>query len=354
MFYDKLYISIIKAWRVHCEHKHYRDRKAMYKKAGIELKRLSSEQKKQVDNLWKNANYHTHELVYSVTGEFDPKIVPEKYIRQKMELKLIDQMGKNTWSDKNVFDMFLNSDYLPVTLVRNICGELYDNKYRSITASMAVEIMRNEGRVFYKPSIDNGSGKDVAILDDFSVEMFKRLGENWVAQRVIDVCDEFRKLNPTAVSIMRLITFYVNGQVHMTSASMRVGVAGSIKDYTSTKDGIGSIIIGIEDDGTLKNTGYYPNGKKTEKVESGFVFGGMKIPAFHEAVRLVKEEALKLPHARFINWDVTIDKENKPLIIEYNIKGPGVLYYQYTNGSIFGNQFDEIYRCLEGEGEQLR
>ena len=68
--------------------------------------------------------------------------------------------------------------------------------------------------------------------------------------------------------------------------------------------------------------------------------------SYKKAVELVKQGHKRLPHYRFLGWDVTIDEAGEPVIIEYNINGPGVLYYQYANGSLFGDYFDVIYNAL--------
>lgn len=125
---------------------------------------------------------------------------------------------------------------------------------------------------------------------------------------------------------MRLVTFYVNGNVYMTSGTMRVGTEGTIADYTINKEGKGSLIIGITDDGKLKEFGYYPCALTSNKLFNGFEFGGMEIPSYKQAIDLVKKSHLRLSYIGYIGWDVTID---------INIRGAGCLYYQYTNGSLF-------------------
>lgn len=153
-------------------------------------------------------------------------------------------------------------------------------------------------------------------------------------------------MNDTAVTIIRMVSFYIDGNVYITSASLRVGIEGAIKDYSETRNGDGCLIIGIDKNGILKEYGYYPSGVKSSKAPNGVYFGGMHIPHYQEAEKLIKEAHRKLPHYRFVAWDVTVDKNNRPVIIEYNIKGPGVLYYQYANGTLFGSNFNDIYKVL--------
>ncbi len=350
VLYERFYLRIMCIYRVYCEKKLYWHYKSLMRKRG-RLKKLSAAQKKEIKKLWKpkgRFNYDTHELVYWASGKFDPEVVPELYIRVNMEIVLNNQMGKVTWADKALFEMILPDMPLPRTILRNIDGVLYDEKMEYVSFEDAGIILEKEGKeeYFYKPSIDSGEGKGIHKVSDFSVEYIKNLGSNWVIQEIIKAHSSLRQLNETAVPIIRLITFYVKNHVYMTSAAMRIGICGAITDFTKNDSGDGSIIVGITDDGKLKNIGFNPNGNKCYETANGFKFGGLEIPGFKKAVELVKQGHKRLPHYRFLGWDVTIDEAEQPIIIEYNINGPGVLYYQYVNGSLFGEYFDVIYESL--------
>ena len=351
--YERFYLWIMRMYRRYCQKQVYHHYKSLMKQRGP-LKPLTAAQKRAVRKLWRKKgrfNYDTHELVYWATGKFDPKVVPELYIRLDMEMDLNNQMGKVVWSDKALFDMILPDVPLPKTLLRGMDGQIYDEDFEYVTPKRAGEILRDHGQeaYFYKPSMDSGEGKGIHLVTDFSESYMKTLGDNWVIQEVLKIHPLFKQLNDTAVPIMRLITFYIGGEVYMSSASMRIGVKGAITDYTKKKTGDGSIIVGVTDDGCLKEFGYHPNGEKCYETEDGFKFGGLQIPNFEKAVSLVRAAHKRLPHFRFLGWDVTIDEDGEPVIIEYNINGPGVLYYQYANGSLFGKYFKEIYEGLENK-----
>ena len=348
--YERFYLWVMRTYMRYCEKKVYRHYKSLMKQRGP-LKKLTSAQKEEVRKLWApkgRFNYDTHELVYWASGKFDPKVVPELYIRLDMEMALNNQMGKTAWSDKALFDMVLPDMPLPRTILRNMDGVVYDENMEYVSFEEAGAILEKEGQgeYFYKPSMDSGEGKGIHKVSDFSADYIKSLGSNWVIQEILKIHPSLRQLNETAVPIMRLITFYIEGKVYMTSASMRIGIKGAITDYTKNNTGDGSIIVGITNDGKLKDVGYNPNGKQCTETADGFVFGGLEIPNYKKAVELVKTGHKRLPHYRVLGWDVTIDEAGEPVIIEYNINGPGVLYYQYANGSLFGDYFDVVYNSL--------
>lgn len=317
---------------------------------GIKLIPLEKAQKREVKKLWGKKgifNYDTHKLVYWATGKFDVKIVPEVFVRAEMEYQLNNQIQKQAWADKNIFDGILSEENTPRTIVHCIDGVFYDRYYEYLTVEEAILNVNVYKRVFYKPAIYSGVGRGIKILENINVEELKGLGNNYIIQEMIEVHPDLKLLDATKVVVMRMITFYIEGQVYVTSSSVLVGIGKENKTPEVKEKGETCIVIGITDDGHLKEYGYYPSGKTSKKVFNGFEFGGMEIPGYQQAVILLKKMHKRLPHHRFVGWDVTINSAGRPVVVEYNIKSPGVLYYQYTNGSLFGKSFDKIYNSLK-------
>ena len=44
-----------------------------------------------------------------------------------------------------------------------------------------------------------------------------------------------------------------------------------------------------------------------------------------------------MPYFRMIGWDMVVDEEGIVTVMEYNLKWPGILYYQWCNGPLFGS-----------------
>lgn len=71
-------------------------------------------------------------------------------------------------------------------------------------------------------------------------------------------------------------------------------------------------------------------------------FAGLQLPNWDKALQLTQRIHEALPHFGFIAFDVCFDEDGSPRIMEFNIRGPGVLYYQYANGPLFGDRTQEI------------
>ena len=124
--------------------------------------------------------------------------------------------------------------------------------------------------------------------------------------------------------------------------ALRCGGEGAISDNTITKDGMGMFVIGIDENGKLKSEAFHSCGKRIIRCPNGTEFNGKSIPGFNKMKDIINEYHSKLAYFGFVAWDFVIDESGNPKIMEYNIKGPGMLYYQYVNGPLFGEHTDLV------------
>lgn len=324
--------------------KHYRQ---MLREHGIPVKSLTQAQKKEIDRVWgglmKPDCYATHELVLSVTGQFDPYICSEMLFRTNIELQLNNFQLKWGWSDKNYFDMFLPDVPMPKAVARNVNGVFLDEQYRPVTGEALEQILQTHDRLIVKPSIENGFGKSVKLYERGqygSIETDFR--SNFIIQEPLSQHSTVAELNPSSVNVVRVISLALNGKVSPVNYALRCGATGSITDNQITEDGRGMYIIGVEPDGTLKDKAVYSCGELITKAPNGQEFAGRKLPNFEQALQMTTRIHEKLPHFGFMGFDVCFTADGTPTIMEYNIKGPGVLYYQYVNGPLFGERTQEV------------
>ena len=333
-----------------CINGNYNHYKKLFRLHKIPLKKLNKEQKRAVDSVWKNCgkyDYHTHRLVYTATGKFDPKIVPEMLFRTKIEMELNNQIFKPAWSDKSYFSWWFNKELFPTNVVVNINGCFYDCNYNIVTEEQALNLISQYDRVIIKPSLDTGLGKGVQLIENCNSNpelknILDKYRKNYVVQEVFQQHPLLASFNSSSVNVVRFISMFVDGKVYPLMSALRCGSAGAISDNTVTKDGMGMFVIGIDDNGVLKDKAYHSCGKSIKECPNGTHFNGQQVPGFEKMKSIIKECHSKMPHFGFIGWDFAIDTDGNPRIIEYNIKSPGVLYYQYVNGPLFGKDTDFV------------
>ncbi len=313
---------------------------------GIQIKKLTAEQKAEVDAIYKKYGYKytydTHILTYSVTGEFDARIIPEDMYRSSLEFKLNSIESKFVMSDKNYFELYMPEVKFPDVLVRNIEGVFYDKDRNIITEDEAEKIVSEYEKVVVKPSVENGSGRGVQLVSVKDKKVTETFKKNYVVQKLIVQHPALSAFNKSSVNVVRVTTMFIGGKVFHLSSAFRFGGEGAFTDNTVTKDGRGMTIVGIDENGKLKEKGYFSCGIATEKSHSGIIFKGYEIPKFKEMVDIALKQHSRFPSIRVIGWDFTVDEDENIIAVEYNIKAPGVLYYQWVNGPLFGDRTEDI------------
>lgn len=334
----------MKKYRGLCSNNNFKHYSRLLKQHNIECKKLTSEQKKEIDKIWKGCgkyDYNTHRLVYSVSGRFDPEVMPEKLFRTKIEMDLNNQMFKNCWSDKSYFSWWFDKDLFPENVVININNVFYDDNYSVISQEEAIKRIGEYEALIIKPSQDSGFGRGVSLIDfcnsaEKVKEVLNAYRMNYVVQKVFKQHEMLSSFNSSSVNVIRFISIFIDGKVYPVMSALRCGGEGAISDNSTTKDGMGMFVIGIDDNGILKNEAFHSCGKRIVECPNKVQFAGKKIPGFEKMKEIIMEYHSKMPYFGFVAWDFVVTPEGTPKIMEYNIKGPGMLYYQYVNGALFG------------------
>ncbi len=318
----------------------------LIEKAGIPKRKLTASQKAEIDAIYKKYgykySYDTHIITYSVTGKFDARILPEDLHRSNLELKLNNVGLKFVMSDKNYFEMYMPEVKFPDVIVRNIEGIFYDKDRNIITKDEAERLISEYERVVVKPSTDNGFGKGVELVERGSLKITDSFKKNYLVQKLILQHPSLSAFNESSVNVVRVTTMFLGGKAFHLSSAFRFGGENSFTDNTSTKDGKGMTIVGIDSEGKLRDKGYFSCGISTKKSHTGVAFDGYEIPKYNEMVRIALKQHSRFPSIGIIGWDFTVDKEGNVVVVEYNIKYPGVLYYQWVNGPLFGEKTEKI------------
>lgn len=154
------------------------------------------------------------------------------------------------------------------------------------------------------------------------------------------------EINKSSVNTVRLLTLLKqDGTVKIYSAILRMGINGAKVDNASS----GGITVGIKEDGRLKTCAYSAVGVRYDShPTSGVKFDNYMIPNYDKVKSLVKEQALYFPHFRLVSWDIAIDGDDRPVIIEANLHFGEIDFHQLNNGPLFGEDTELILREVLG------
>ena len=316
-------------------------------------RKLTKAQKKEVQDFYKGligkkVSLFTHEYCYSRTGVFSKNYVPSDLYYCNLLPKANKTSVMQAYRDKNMFDIIFPGENLPHSYLKNRNGYYYFEG-RAVSESDAIHLCRNIGQVVIKPTWSaKGHGIQVVNIIDGHVEatgqlldkLFRDYKKNFIIQACIQQHERMSALNPTSVNTMRILSYRSGMEVLIIYAIVRIGHLGSVVDNQSS----GGICTTIDKDGRLGKYafgGY--NEDKIEKTDTGIVLDGYQLPSYDKTIEMVKRLHTNLPYFDIVGWDMAIDENGDPVLIEYNL-GPGLSQTAFCSG--MGEHTERIIREL--------
>lgn len=324
--------------------KNYRkDIKKFYLKKGDNLTKLQIREIKQYWSKYKkNIDINFHKYYINRTGVFDVKYIPDYIYINYIDPYFNNRELEAASSDKNYLDTRLNGFNLPKTYIHKINDIYLDDNYEIINIDTVVEKLT--GKTFVaKPSMFSFGGQNISFFKNCQrQDIIKYLEEcqleNIIFQEMIVQNEATAYLHEKSLNTLRIITLIIENEVIVLKPIIRI-VEG---DERVGREGIGEVFIGINEDGTLTNYGYDIFGNRFEEEFEGKPLKNVIIPEIKEAKEMCKKAAQRFPHFRLISWDVAIDKDNKPVIIEANLNMGNIDIVQPIWGPFFGEYTDKV------------
>ena len=279
-----------------------------------------------------------HEVSSVIRGKFEPELVPCSLIFSRVREIMNDEIYRESWRDKNFFEILQPRGRFPKVILRNIHGYFYDETFNLLSAAEADKLLHKHHEFIVKPTLDSSGGKDVKFY--LSPEPIASIAalykKDFIIQEYFHQHKDFSVFNPSSVNIVRVMTMFIDEKPEFLLAALRIGAEGALTDWSPTKDGKGCLIVASDSDGTLMDKGVYKCGHWSDTAPSGVSLAGQKLPNFCGMVDMALKCHEMNPFFKLIAWDISVDETGEPCIIEYNVKRPGLYYYQWTNGPLFG------------------
>lgn len=304
--------------------------------------------KDQVFTYWKKYKHISPKWAWwyaSKNGIEDPRYIPNDLYYTKIDQHFNNRKLGWGFNDKNYYSKIFAGIAQPEVLVRKINGMLLDVDYQQITSNEAWAILSKEREVIVKPSQETGSGRGVyfwnIITDRNNIEKFllEKEWKDYLAQKVIKQHSELDKVHAGSVNTLRIVSLLMPEGVHILSSNLRMGMDNSRIDNVSA----GGISCGIDIDGKLKKYASYAySGERMDCHPQGLIFEGFEVPSYNRAIELVKKAAPIIPHFRLVSWDIAIDQNGEPLLIEANMRKGMINLNQFNNGPLFGDLTDRV------------
>ena len=287
-----------------------------------------------------------HQYFYSRTGVFSKRYVPSSEYKHHLIGRLNVYPLHLAYNDKNITDITLAHTHQPKIFLKNMGGYFYSDG-EPISREDALQRCKDLGEVIIKPSL-SGRGKGVKKIHiqdgmtDYNglslTALFDEYFADYLIQAVVQQHPDLKRLNPSSINTIRVVSYRNGMEVYIVYTVIRIGREGMSIDNESA----GGISVRIKADGTLDRYAYgAPGVDKVEFTDSGVRLEGFKVPCFDEAMAFVKRSHLQLPYFNFIGWDIAIEEDGTPVMIELNLN-PDLS--QSANGPAFGEYTEMIIK----------
>lgn len=316
-------------------------------------KRLTKQQKREIEDYYRNligrsVPLSSHEYFYSRTGVYSKEYVPKGLYHVELLPKANKVTYRDAYADKNMIDVLLPNVKHPHTVLKRMNGYYYFEG-NPVTEDEAIILCSNLKNCIIKPSLEySGRGisglevtDGITNIDGLDLQaLFKKYGANFQIQQRLRQHARMNLLNPTSVNTIRILTYRSGMEILLIYSVVRIGRMGQVVDNQCA--GGMSAIIG--EDGKLGKYaygGYAEN--QIEKTDAGTILDGFAIPSYSDAIETVKRLHFQLPFFNLIGWDVAIDEQGDPVIIEWNVN-TGLSQSAFGPG--FGKYTERIIREL--------
>lgn len=312
-----------------------------------DVKELAKDEEEKIYAYWRryteDFDIAYHKYYIDRTGKFDVRFIPDDIFAGYIDGYLNNRAIEPGIADKNYFDMYLRGFKMPKTYVHFINGIYEDENYNIITKEEALEILSKQKSITVKPSMASYGGKNVSFFEnsdrtEISKYMDNTPCQNLIFQETIQQSKETSKLHPTSLNTIRVMTLILDNEVKILPCAFRMGVGKSKVDNAS----YGGIYCKINDDGTLSDFAYDALGKKFDTHPDGGNFRDIKFEFMDNVKKLVKDAAQRFPHFRLIGWDIAINENDEPVIIEANLTMSGMDVIETICGPLFGEYTEQI------------
>lgn len=318
------------------------------------LPKLTSEEMQAIKSTWPCFSFKMKDLVwmrlYKKEHGFSPYYLCD--FQYSYVLDCLNPRGQvEALTNKGLYDIYFPGISFPQVILRNINGVFYDGQLAQVDFKGAVDCILQYGKDFIiKPTLDTGGGKGVQrIVFDNCRESRERIEEilcrynkNFIVQEVLESNSLMAGFNPTSLNTCRVTTIYMKGEVSSYTI-LKFGKKDAKVDNWSQ-----GYYLGVTSDGRFMPYGYDNHFNKIYRTDSGVEFSGVKLEGFEEMVSYAQKNHVRyFPQCGIIGWDIVIDKENKPKVIEINLKTPGIRGEQLCLGPVFEKYNKNICDILQ-------
>jgi hypothetical protein len=282
-----------------------------------------------------HAHYAPWLYVYTaLAGTFKEGWIPDNYYGSVVVPKVKGSYGDISFLKPLTYTIFKSDKFPDIASFVNGLFFAIDNtpiNYRDVEDFL----FNNAEKIVFKVD-DSQQGAGIFFFErkSFDIEKIKLLG-NGIFQIYLVQHKLFDDFAPNSVATLRMTTVVDDeGDTSLRACYLRLGRTEDT--HIQSKSNL-RVPVDLSS-GEFSTEGYLPNWLAVkEHPDAKIRFSGRYIPSFAQCVSTVLELHKRVPFARCIGWDVTVDIDENVRLIEWNGGHNDIKFTEATQGPCFAD-----------------
>ena len=234
---------------------------------------------------------------------------------------------------------------------------------RTVTPAELQDVLLEDGGPFVIKPESSTQGRGVALIERVDGQLVERRGHEkkparlrrsdsvTLIERVLKQGEFWNRLNPTSANSIRVVTMWTPGdpEPFIGMAAQRIGTSGTAPTDNFTGGGICApvdIDTGRMGPGRRRSDrGSSMRALYPVHPDTGVPIEGEVIPGWDTICRTVLRATRDIPFIRYSGWDVLVDEQGTPVIIEAN-NNTGVDLFQVHHGVLRDPRVRRFYQAV--------
>lgn len=292
-------------------------------------------------NLGIDVQTNWHRLYYAMTGIEDPAFIPPPVYEYNIRPCLNHPNFAIVWQNKVYLERLLPDIKTVRSVVRNTNGRFLNEGFNIISSKEAEIIMNGYEKLVVKPGLYSHKGMGIKLFRaPFDIrEIDNEYGMNYVVQIPLRQHKKMAELNPSSINTFRVVSVLLGNTPHVCSIYAKVGAKGEFADNS----GEDRFFLGTDPSGKFRDYAVSRDLKRIKSLPSGIDFAGMDVPGYRLMTECAKKAHKDMAFFGLAAFDICIDEDEEPVIVEANLKQPGILG-QFASGPYFGKYTVDVLK----------
>jgi hypothetical protein len=300
-----------------------------------------------------------YKIYSSISGIPSADFVPDNIFYWIIEPTLNRLKTNFAYSNKNFYEKLYTPEFFPRGILHCINNEFYDSDYhliKSLNQDIIENLLTDYNQVILKPALETSSGRNVKLFvrnnaiftngkgEELSADYLNKIKKSdFILQEKVKSHPFYAQFNYSSLNTVRLMTYrsVKTDKIDIVSGMLRIGEPGSVVDNRCA----GGAAVGLSRSGKINSRGingncniikHLPANPDIRFDEIGVAFN------YDLMVNAARKVSSQILNFRLISYDLCIDSEDSPRIIEINLGNQGTTSLQALNGPLFGEYTDEI------------